>query len=401
MRFARLVRALVVLGGGAMLAACQPSAPPAPPVAFHADSDPANLAAWHVVAVHDGYLQLNRGVVPYDVNTKLFSDYAWKLRTVWMPKGTTAHYAASGPFDFPVGTIISKTFYYPLPASAQRNATDVALRYRDLGDFTPGRGLKLARVHLIETRLLLHRQHGWDAITYVWNRQQTAAHLTRIGAMDDLVLVDARGQHTPFTYVVPTADQCAICHDYVKNGSAQASPRSIIPIGPTAAHLNRDFTYASGRANQLTHWTRIGYLAGVPALASVPHTAQWLDASQPLDARARSYLDANCSYCHNRHGEANYTSLWLTDDEPFGMHTGLCKTPVAAGRATGARLFDLVPGKPDASIIPYRMASTEVGVMMPELGRTTADRKGVALIRAWIASLKGACTIIHDNTAAP
>ncbi len=399
MRLTAYIRFTAMLAAAGLLAACQHAAPPA--VTFHADTDPASLAAWHVVQVHDGYLKLNRGVVPYDVNTKLFSDYAYKLRTVWMPKGTAAHYEANGPFDFPVGTIISKTFYYPLPQGAPRNARDVALTYRKLHDFTPGKGLKLARVHLIETRLLVHRKPGWQAMTYLWNANQTAATLTRVGAMDDLVLVDGKGKRTPFTYVVPTEDQCAICHDYVQNANGQASKRSIVPIGPTAAHLNRDFTYASGPANQLAHWTKIGYLTGVPALAKVPHTAQWLDTSQPLAARARSYLDANCSYCHNPHGEANYTSLWLTDDEPFGMHTGLCKTPVAAGKATGDRLFDVVPGQPNASIIPYRMASTEVGVMMPELGRTTADRKGVALIRAWIASLHGNCDILHGTAAAP
>lgn len=398
MRPAALIRAIALVAGACLLGACRQSAPP---VAFHADGNPADLAAWHVLRVEDGYLKLNRRVVPYDVNTKLFSDYAYKLRTVWMPKGTSARYRPEKTFDFPVGTIISKTFFYPLPKGETRNATDVAQTYRELDAFVPGTGLELAHVHLVETRLLIHRKQGWVALPYVWNRQQTAAHLSRIGAAEDLVLVDAKGKRTPFTYVVPTSNQCAICHDYAQKANGQASPRRIIPIGPKARHLNRDFTYASGTENQLRHWARIGYLKGLPALGKVPANAQWTDTSQPLAARARAYLDANCAYCHNPHGEANYTSLWLTSGEPFGMHTGLCKTPVAAGRATGGRLFDLVPGDPEASIITYRMASTQVGVMMPEVGRTTSDRKGVALIRAWIASLKGHCNIVHDNTAAP
>jgi len=397
MTLAGLIRAAGVLAGVCMLAACQ--SPGSAPVAFHADANPENLAAWHVVSIDDGYLKLNRRVVPYDVNTKLFSDYAYKLRTIWMPEGKSAQYEPEKTFDFPVGTIISKTFFYPLPGGEKRNATDVAQTYRDLHDFVPGKGLKLARVHLIETRLLVHRENGWAALPYVWNREQTAAHLKRIGAARNLVLVDAKGKRTPFTYVVPTANQCAICHDYAVKANGRASPRHIIPIGPKARHLNREYTYADGTENQLEHWTKIGYLKGLPDLAKVPANAQWTDTSQPLAARARAYLDANCAYCHNPHGEANYTSLWLTSDEPFGMHTGLCKSPVAAGRATGGRLFDLIPGDPDASIITHRMASTQVGVMMPEVGRTTTDRKGVALIRAWIASLEGNCRIIRDNVA--
>jgi len=34
--------------------------------------------------------------------------------------------------------------------------------------------------------------------------------------------------------------------------------------------------------------------------------------------------------------------------------------------------------------VTYRMNSTEVGVAMPELGRTTIHTEGVALIKEWI-----------------
>ncbi|MBR0344132.1 MAG: hypothetical protein IJI03_02575, partial [Rudaea sp.] len=70
---------------------------------------------------------------------------------------------------------------------------------------------------------------------------------------------------------------------------------------------------------------------------------------------------------------------------------GLCKPPVAAGRGTGDRLFDIVPGKPDASILLYRMTSSEPGVMMPEMGRNTTHKEGVELIREWIAATSGTC----------
>ena len=70
---------------------------------------------------------------------------------------------------------------------------------------------------------------------------------------------------------------------------------------------------------------------------------------------------------------------------------GECKPPVAAGRGTGDRLFDIVPGKPDESILLYRMTSSEPGVMMPEMGRNTTHEEGVELIRAWIASMQGTC----------
>ena len=83
------------------------------PVAFHAQGLPETLSAWHLFDLRDGELAPNAGVLPYELNTPLFTDYAHKLRTVWMPAGAAAGYRADEAFDFPVGTILSKTFYYP------------------------------------------------------------------------------------------------------------------------------------------------------------------------------------------------------------------------------------------------------------------------------------------------
>ena len=69
----------------------------------------------------------------------------------------------------------------------------------------------------------------------------------------------------------------------------------------------------------------------------------------------------------------------------------MCKPPVAAGRGTGNRPFDVVPGHPDTSIIAYRLQSTDPGEMMPELGRALEHREGVDLITRYIATMKGAC----------
>jgi hypothetical protein len=49
-----------------------------------------------------------------------------------------------------------------------------------------------------------------------------------------------------------------------------------------------------------------------------------------------------------------------------------------------------VPGHPEQSILVYRMASTEPGVMMPQIGRTLSHKEAVALISDYISSLKPA-----------
>lgn len=374
---------LLVVGLAALLGGCDR---PMQAVAFHAEGRPAKLSDWHVVEVHDGKLELNQGVVPYDLNTPLFTDYAHKLRTIWMPKGESATYQPVDTLDFPVGTVISKTFYYP--RAADGTFTDV-LRTDDYSHDFAGQGLDLSRVHLVETRILARRKDGWVAFPYVWNDAQTEATLQRTGAVEPLTLVAADGSREDFNYVVPDESQCASCHaqDWVS--------RQVHPIGPKARHINKDYAYADGVQNQLEHLAKVGYLSGLPAMAEVPRDAVWNDPKAPLDARARAYFDINCGHCHNLHGAANTTGLSLIYGTPEDRHMGICKPPTAAGRGTGDHLFDIVPGLPDESIIPYRLSSKEPGVMMPELGRSTVHREGLALIRAWIAAQPGSCTPIH------
>jgi len=375
----RTGRALVAAAAGVWLLAMCTRVPP--PVHFHPQGRPQSLSEWHVLLRQGGRLVPNDRVVPYDLNTPLFSDYAHKLRTVWLPPGTTAGYSANASFEFPVGTIISKTFYYP----RARDSAAVARTYDQSRDFSGG-GLDLANVRLIETRLLVRREDGWVAFPYVWNAQQTDAELARTGDELPLELEANGGEREAFTYVVPNENQCAGCH--VTN----LKTRSIAPIGLKARHINRDYPYPAGSENQLAHLTRIGYLGGAPPAAQAPRNANWLDDSQPLAARARAYLDVNCSHCHNPAGPANTTALSFDTETPVDRHLGVCKPPVAAGRGTGDHLFDIVPGHPDDSILPFRMASREPGVMMPEQGRGTVHREGLALVRAWIESLSGQCS---------
>ena len=359
------------------LAACarEPAA-----VHFFAEGRPPKLSDWHVVYAERGVLALNGGVVPYDLNTPLFSDYAHKLRTVWMPGGTAAKYDPNGSFDFPVGTVISKTFYYPLAKSGGRNPSSVARTYDQLR--LP---LALDQVRLVETRLLVRREGGWQAFPYVWNEAQTDAELARTGDAKSLELVAADGAKEAFTYVVPNENQCAGCH------VSDLKSKQIAPIGTKARHLNRDYTYAQLSENQLIHWTKLGYLTGAPQPSQMPRNADWRAAGQPTESRARAYLDINCGHCHNPQGPANTTALDLTIFADGDRYLGVCKPPVAAGRGTGDHFYDVVPGKPQDSILPFRMLSNEPGVMMPEQGRSTTHQEGVALIKQWILEMPGIC----------
>lgn len=371
-----------------LLSACSSEAPPEPPapVTF-TEAWPESLAAWGQIAAGGGALVLGDGVTPYDLNTALFSDYALKLRTVWIPEGAgPALYDERAAFRFPVGSVITKTFYYPRDGGAlsRVRADGEALAHFD------GRTLDLDAVRLVETRILVRGDAGWRAASYVWDDDQRQASLARTGAFVDLTLVSADGAAQPLDYLVPNTNQCANCHV-----TDTTDGQGVRPIGPRARHLNRDFEYFGRTANQIAAWTQAGLLAGAPEPEAAPAAARWSQGvpmgELELDAAARAYIDINCSHCHSRTGQADTSGLYLEPWEPFGPNFGVCKPPIAAGRGTGDRRFGVVPGQSEASIMTYRMDSTRPDVMMPELGRATAHGDGVALISAWIDSLPGGC----------
>lgn len=363
------------------LSACENAGDGSP--VFHSGENPRLLSAWNVLKVEGELLHPTDRVLPYDLNSPLFTDYAHKFRTIWMPEGVAALYRDSETFDFPVGTIISKTFYYPRAEGADAGNNTVAKSDNYAANLV-ARGVLLGNVQLMETRLLVRRAAGWVALPYVWNEEQTEAVLKRTGDIKYLNLVADDGAVTRFPYVVPNANQCAGCH------AENATTRKIQPIGPKSRHMNKAYAYVDGIENQLNKLERIGFLEGLPD-TGIAKNAVWQDTVFPLDARARSYLDINCSHCHNTVGPADTSGLHFEPSTKFGAHLGVCKTSVSAGAGTGNRLYDINPGNPDDSIITFRMESTKPDIMMPELGRSIVHQEGVDLIRGWISGMTENC----------
>jgi len=368
----------LILGALSSLAACSN---PIQTVTPFMDDNPQNLSDWGMVIAKGNTLSLGQDAMPYDLNTPLFTDAAHKLRVVWVPPGKKAKYREERALDFPVGSVIAKTFYYP------KDSAGTLLRNHDYShDFT-GQGLNLGKVRLVETRILVHRAKGWAALPYIWNADQSDAVLERTGGAIPIHLQKEDGTGQDFTYVIPNANQCAGCH------APNATTRSIEPIGPAPRHLNKMYAYQDGKENQLDRLIRLGKLDGLADAKAAPRNASWRDESAPLDKRARAYLDINCGHCHNPHGAADTSAFYLDRPEhryPAG-NTGLCKPPVAAGQGTGGHSFDIVPGHADTSILVYRLSSNNPGVMMPELGRSTVDEAGLKLISDWINAMDGDC----------
>ncbi len=296
-------------------------------------SVPATLSGW-------GCFQANAqdfssSVIPYDMNSMLWTDFAGKERFMAIPSGSTISIDTEGRFLFPPGSVLGKHF--------RLNGA------------------------LVETRLLLnHANSGWRGYSYEWNNTLTDADL----------LSDAKNKTIGNqTWHFPSPTSCLFCHTSIAG----------VAIGPEVGQLNRDFTYSSGDANQLITLESINLLAN--ALTEQQKSTVFYaidDTAYSAALRARSYLHINCAMCHQPGGPGGGT-LDLRMGTSFSA-TGLCNSAPLAGDLGLTNPVLLRPGDPDNSILVLRMESLGV-VRMPPLGSLEIDNQGLAVMREWITGL--------------
>lgn len=339
------------------------------------DTPPPLLSATKLFAVPpivDGHIVPRSDSDPYELATALFSDYAIKVRTVRMPttSNEAARYDPRDVLDFPVGTVLTKTF-------SLRN------------DRREGHASSGTRV--IETRLLVRRTMGWEAFPYVWNLEQTEAVYAPGGRVLEIANIDDKGAPRRFSYLVPSKNQCEECHHVRETGSAGSM---LTPIGPKARNLNIDVVRDGARENQLDRWARLGKLVGLPPASERPRAINAFDpATGSIEERARTYLDVNCAHCHRPEATVGATTQLFLDignAKPFNL--GECKRPGSAGPDVGGT-FDIVPGDHTASILWFRVHTEESGKMMPAIGRALEHIEGATLLATWIDAMPArACT---------
>ncbi|MBA3937063.1 MAG: PQQ-dependent sugar dehydrogenase [Planctomycetes bacterium] len=298
------------------------------------------------------------GVIPYSVNSPLWSDGAAKQRFMAIPGDGRIENQGDNGWTFPQDSVLVKTFALDLEAG------NPATRKR------------------LETRLLHLVQNTWHGYTYLWNDAQTDAELLEQPAGLDRTysIRDAKapGGVREQRWHFPGRAECTLCHTMPAN----------YVLGASTAQLNRDQDYGGGVvANQLTVFDHLGLLAhplyGQPP-AQLARLADPHDAHAPLDSRARAYLQANCAHCHMKYGGGN-AYFFLTSTIPLAQ-TGAVNLDPQHGDLgiPGAKV--LRPGDPDHSLMLARMAALGP-LRMPRIASNVVDQDGVALIRAWIAAM--------------
>jgi uncharacterized repeat protein (TIGR03806 family) len=265
-----------------------------------------------------------------ELSSILFTDYAHKQRLVKVPAGTEMTKLSDGTLDYPNGTILTKTFFY------QNDERDAGLGRR-----------------IIETRLEIKANGVWNIATYLWNQAQTDATLAIDGLDTQVTWIDDQGNSRTTLYHVPSQNECMTCHQ---------SNQTISPIGPSLRNMNRMVERNGANLNQLTHLQNVGVLNGFD-VGQVSTIVDYNDASASLSERGRSYLDMNCSHCHNPTGWDYATER----DFDFRYETALEQTGILYGKD--------------------KITNALLDQEMPFVGTTVLDQEGVNLVIEYIESL--------------
>ncbi len=324
------------------------------------------------------------GLIPYSVNSELWSDAAVKERWIAIPGDSQVEFdtveypqpAPGAPFGwrFPDGTVIVKTFSLELETGNPDS------------------------LHRVETRLLHQEALGgteevgdqyWKGYSYVWNEDQTDATLVETRGLNRTYTIadpEAPGGKREQVWRFPSRAECTLCHTV---------PAKYV-LGLNTLQLNKEHDYGWTTANQLEVLHRLGvFTEPLPkSPAELPRIYNHLDPSRSLDERARAYLHSNCAHCHQKWGGGNadfllHATISLKETKTLGVTPGHGDFGIADGRL-------LAPGNPERSLILHRMTKLGLG-RMPHIASNVVDREAVELIREWISSLPAEAEVASNQ----
>jgi uncharacterized repeat protein (TIGR03806 family) len=308
-------------------------------------------------------------VVPYEVNSPLWSDGADKTRGMALPNGAKIHVvscsanasecpgsndqADDGKWKFPVGTVMVKSFLFD------------------------GK--------LLETRLFMHfSATTWAGFSYKWDEAQTDATLESADRDEESF---STGQRT-VDWHFPSRDDCMTCH---------IPDKGYAVLGPETAQMNR----VVGGFNQLDKLQSMGvFEAALPtpykAALITPTTSQLGSppTSATLEQRATTYMHANCAFCHRANDDVDCSTDPCLDLR-FGVPLAgrnICNVVPAKGGFGLTNPVTLAPGLPALSVMSIRMKapaddSSGHHGRMPLIASYVVDQQATDLIDSWITSI--------------
>jgi uncharacterized repeat protein (TIGR03806 family) len=308
------------------------------------------------------------GLIPYELNVPFWSDFAVKDRYIALPEGASVKFSEREKWEFPRGTVLVKTFWMH---KDRKNMQD------------PVR---------LETRLLVNGDEGWAGYTYVYNEEESEAHL-----LDDWLTkpVEVKTEEGKFDqpYYFPSQSDCLTCH----------TKQEGFVLGLTTRQMNRTLTYRGERVDQLEFLNKLGVFterlsASSKELEQFPdwgfgnfdRSDSGREEKPPAMPKgdttklARVWLEVNCAMCHRPEGIAplEHDLRYHAAPEKLNLIQKVAK--MGQRRATDSVLIE--PGQPDRSELLFRIGRRG-DWQMPPLATRLVDPRGYEVIRKWIESL--------------
>ena len=297
------------------------------------------------------------GILPYTINVPFWSDNALKSRWFSVPNtNLTIGFNAVGNWSFPTGMVWIKNFNLELTN----------------GDPT-------SEIRL-ETRFIVKNSTGVYGVTYIWN-SATNAVLAPASGFDTNYVVNNGGIISTQTWHFPSQNECLTCH----------TPAGGYGLGFRTEQLNCAQDYGFGATNEIQALSGAGYFnspvtndtSTLLALAATTNT------SASLEWRARSFLQANCSQCHQPQGTVQQSSWDARITTPTAL-AGLINGPLVNNLGDPANAV-IVPQSPQHSVLLTRDGTRDLGsspsIQMPPLDSYLVDSDATNIVTQWILSM--------------
>lgn len=287
------------------------------------------------------------GLIPYTVNSPLWSDGAVKTRWMAVPNDGPPYtaseqigFAPTGEWSFPNGTVFIKHFELTTnEVTGEKTRLETRLLVRDAGGAVYG-------------------------VTYKWRPDNSDADLLPDGLEENIAITTATGATRVQTWTYPGRLDCLFCHN----------PAANYVLGVKTHQLNGDYLYPStGRTdNQLRTMAHLGLLNPTPSEASIATYLRSISVTTPnapIQYRIRSWIDSNCSQCHRPNGFCpQFDARFYT---PLNRQN-LVDTYVKFRDLAGSELY-----RRDNSIGLNKM---------PPLAKNVVHEAAMTVLRQWIAS---------------
>jgi uncharacterized repeat protein (TIGR03806 family) len=294
------------------------------------NSVPENLADSGCVDINaPRTMPENAAFFEYDVNAPLWSDGAEKFRWFVLPDGKNITVDKEGDFSFPIGSTLVKSFEIDK--------------------------------QLIETRLLVRHKDGWAGYSYEWDDSQSGATLLSGGKRKQL--------NSQVNWTFPSAQACFQCHTDASN----------IALGP---HVNQLHHQSSNTSDfeRLDESSDLIYESNIN-LNTFDTLAALNDTDRSIEYRAKSYLHANCSHCHQPGGTDQVDMDLRFETQLEDMK--ICNISASTALNGGVSTKRIEPANADNSVL-YQRINSVGDIQMPPLSKSVVDENAANLIKMWI-----------------